>query len=335
MGRKVPGELSLIVAIEMHGFSAVRSGRQRTLRIAFHRLLDVTVADTGLDRAAPISRIDRGDGVLLILPPAVYRRPAVCERFLTGLEYALKDREVAELRLRVALHLGPVHRTATGHAGAGLITAQRLVDLAPLRELLAREPEYRLTVVTSSTWQDLLRHKDAAGTGDARYVPVVYEGKSGSEYVWIRQQGPRPPTGLRLRTWLRRTVRRRPARKPAAPAGGRPAHATPGGTAPGTLTPDIMTPDYGGAPVPVDPELIDPDPAKGLGLGFLIPLRRVKQPARPAPDLFDLGDRAETPAATHRLTAGLDDLFRRLGPPPQGLFPEQAPEFSGDGGLSR
>ncbi|MFF1843082.1 hypothetical protein ACFVW9_15215 [Streptomyces sp. NPDC058217] len=58
------------------------------------------------------------------------------------------------------------------------------------------------------------------------------------------------------------------------------------------------------------------------------------EPSAPVPDLLDVTENVETGRAVAHLAQGFDELFRALGPPPEGLA-ELEPTSSGDGGTAR
>ncbi len=52
------------------------------------------------------------------------------------------------------------------------------------------------------------------------------------------------------------------------------------------------------------------------------------------PDLLEITENQDTGQAVRHLAVGFDDLFRALGPPPEGLA-RLEPTGSGDGGTER
>jgi hypothetical protein len=109
----------------------VRDRLYAMLRAAFER--------SGVSWAACYHE-DRGDGVLVIVPPDVPTR-AVADPLLAVLAAELRrhNRRAAEsvrIGLRTALHVGPVTRDAEGLNGDAIIHTARMLDAPPLREAL-------------------------------------------------------------------------------------------------------------------------------------------------------------------------------------------------------
>jgi hypothetical protein len=110
---------------------------------------------------------DRGDGQLILLPPAIDEAFAV-PRLLLATRAALyrvnrRPEDVGRMRLRAAMAQSPVHKAATGYVGAAVMDACRLLDSQPLRRALAKNHE---TDVAAFVTDDIYRHVIAHGYGD-------------------------------------------------------------------------------------------------------------------------------------------------------------------------
>jgi hypothetical protein len=117
----------------------------------------VAVADNAA-RAAGLCRDDwvrqgTGDGEFAILPqtePEV----VVVDRYVRELDAELfryngRLRPEARLRMRMAVHFGPVSRAELGHAGPAPIAVARLVDSLVLRAALTDAEEANLALLLS------------------------------------------------------------------------------------------------------------------------------------------------------------------------------------------
>src|SRR5262249_42151521 len=100
------------------------------------------------------------------------------------------------LRLRVAIHTGPLHRDGGGWAGAPLVACRRMLDAAPVRRVLAADDHADLVVVVSEAVYDgVVRH--GAGLDPATFHPVDIVEKELTARVWVHVPGYQTPPGLR------------------------------------------------------------------------------------------------------------------------------------------
>lgn len=106
---------------------------------------------------------NRGDGLLLRLPPAV-DEPRVIPALITGHILALRLANMRapssqRIRLRMALTQGISHPGATGSVGNAVIAACRLVDCGELRAALEQHPHRELgVIVADDLYRDVIAH---------------------------------------------------------------------------------------------------------------------------------------------------------------------------------
>ncbi|MEW9529412.1 hypothetical protein [Microbispora sp. NPDC049125] len=106
---------------------------------------------------------DRGDGQLILLPPAIDEAFAV-PRLLLGTQAAMhrvnrRPQDVGRIRLRAALAQSPVHKAATGYVGDAVIHACRMLDSHLLRRALAGSPAADLAaLVSADIYQGVIAH---------------------------------------------------------------------------------------------------------------------------------------------------------------------------------
>jgi hypothetical protein len=106
---------------------------------------------------------NRGDGLLLRLPPAV-DEPRVIPDLITGHVLAVRLANMRapgsqRIRLRMALTQGISHPGPTGSVGEAVIAACRLVDCAELRAALAQRPARELgVIVADDLYRDVIAH---------------------------------------------------------------------------------------------------------------------------------------------------------------------------------
>ncbi|ETK35220.1 hypothetical protein [Microbispora sp. ATCC PTA-5024] len=145
---------------------------------------------------------DRGDGQLILLPPAIDEAYAV-PRLLLATQSALhrvnrRPQDVGRMRLRAALAQSPVHKAATGYVGDAVIHACRMLDSPVLRHALASSPEADVAaLVGDDVYRGLIAHGYAGmdPRGFRRVeVNVPDKGFSTSAYLYL----PRSPADRSL-----------------------------------------------------------------------------------------------------------------------------------------
>jgi class 3 adenylate cyclase len=130
---------------------------------------------------------DRGDGALIILPPAV---PA--EALLDPLAHhlhALLRRsnrfasDAARLRMRVAIHSGEVYADPHGVAGHAVILLFRLLNCGRFKKMLAAGGADVALIVSASLYHDTTHR---AGLVDAvSYQQITVRNKETSTRAWV------------------------------------------------------------------------------------------------------------------------------------------------------
>ncbi|OXM54957.1 tetratricopeptide repeat protein [Amycolatopsis alba] len=130
---------------------------------------------------------DRGDGVLVAIPPTVAKSVLV-EVFPDELAAALLEHNRAhvaeeQIKLRVALHAGEVHYDDHGVTGESVNLAFRLLDAPALKDVLARSVGV-LAFITSSWFFDEVVQHSRADNRDMYYRATV-EIKETKTVGWI------------------------------------------------------------------------------------------------------------------------------------------------------
>lgn len=122
-----------------------------------------------------VFRAFRGDGYLIGFDPDL--APAVVDRYFEALQAELRSRAAGlrasgiELRLRVSLHLGPLHSfdrlVQDSPSGAPMVESGRMVDAEPVRALLDHsDPDVTLVAVVVS--EEVMQHVVGAGRTSRR-----------------------------------------------------------------------------------------------------------------------------------------------------------------------
>jgi hypothetical protein len=180
---------------DVAGFSAsCRTEADRQLvRTRLYELVAGAFEDSGVSWTACYHE-DRGDGVLVIVPPEVPTR-AVADPLLVLLAAELRRHngqfgEAVRIRLRAALHVGPVTRDAEGLNGDAIIHTARMLDAPPLRDALTAS-DADLAFMTSSHVFDTVLKNDRGLLDPGMFTPVSFRLKESQIAAWMYVAGPR------------------------------------------------------------------------------------------------------------------------------------------------
>jgi hypothetical protein len=147
---------------------------QRQLR----KVAENAIGHAGV-RWAKVEPENKGDGLLLLLPPGV-DEPRVIPALVNGLCLALQQANRRALssrrmRLRMALTQGIRHPGMTGAVGEAVIAAFRLVDSPAVRGALDMHPDRSLAVIVSDDlYNDVVAQK-YPGLDPAEFASVKAE----------------------------------------------------------------------------------------------------------------------------------------------------------------
>jgi hypothetical protein len=130
-----------------------------------------------------------GDGVNCLLPPDV-DPPVVLGVLVRSLAAALaadNARHGDRIRLRAAVGVGLVERTAAGFGGPMIVDISRLVDSAALRGALDGDPAAELAVALSDLAHELIVRPGYPGIPGGQFTRVSATAKefSGAAWVWL------------------------------------------------------------------------------------------------------------------------------------------------------
>jgi CRP-like cAMP-binding protein len=181
------GENCTVMLSDVVGFGA-RSRTDEDRRIIRGALFRITHAAM---RGIPDvwSWEDRGDGLLMVIPPNVPSAEVV-QHLHSGLPTALEEhnrayRDSARIQLRVAVNVGPVTSDAMGISGEAIIITARLVE-APLFKKAMDETGANLGVIASTFIYDTVIRHDPQMAG---YSQVRVDVKESSILGWIKLFG--------------------------------------------------------------------------------------------------------------------------------------------------
>jgi tetratricopeptide (TPR) repeat protein len=177
-----------IVLVDVEGFGArhrtradqgaIRHGLYQALQLAFTR------SRVGWDGCY---REDRGDGVLILVPPQVPK--TVLAAGVPGeLATAVRAHNQghgrdARMRLRLALHGGEVAHDAYGVTGTAVTLAFRLLEAGQLKQALAGSPGVLAVIASAWFYEEVIRH--AEGCVPATWRRVLVTVKETRQDGWV------------------------------------------------------------------------------------------------------------------------------------------------------
>jgi class 3 adenylate cyclase len=138
-------------------------------------------------------RIDRGDGVALLIPASVSKL-TIAEGFVREVVSGLRahnrrSQGLAQMRMRMSLHAGEVSYDGKTWVGVDLNTACRLVDIHELREVLLAAPAAQLAMCVSDLWYETVVRHDPGLVDHRTYTPVVVMVKELDTKAWLHVPG--------------------------------------------------------------------------------------------------------------------------------------------------
>jgi hypothetical protein len=177
-----------IVLVDVEGFGARHRTRadQAAVRDGLYQALEQAFSRSRIDWD-DCYREDRGDGVLILVPPQVPK--TVLAAGVPGeLAAAVRAHNQvhgpnAQMRLRLALHGGEVLRDPHGVTGAAVNLAFRLLEAGPLKQALASSPGVLAAVCSAWFYEEVIRHAEECAPATWRRVHITV--KETSEDGWI------------------------------------------------------------------------------------------------------------------------------------------------------
>jgi hypothetical protein len=141
-------------------------------------------------------REDRGDGVMVAVPPEAGTAllvSSVADRLRAELRrHNDVSSEAAQIRLRVAVHIGEAHSDGNGLVGTSVNHAFRILDAAEFKAALRSTSAHLALIVSQRVYDDIVRHgRDLIDPADYRQVEIQV--KETAAIAWIRVPGMRVP----------------------------------------------------------------------------------------------------------------------------------------------
>ncbi|QQQ77795.1 substrate-binding domain-containing protein [Saccharothrix sp. 6-C] len=182
-----------VVVVDVVAFSRRSPAPQAEIRRGLYAALEAAFEGSGLDWSA-IDHEDRGDGVLVLVPPDVPK-----SRVVGGLPHALLGElrrynatrtEDARIRLRMAITAGEVRHDEHGVLGGEVTLAFRLLDSRPLREAVERSAALFALIVSDRFYDDVVGPNPAMDPESFRRVGVEVKEVRGHAWLHVPHSGP-------------------------------------------------------------------------------------------------------------------------------------------------
>jgi hypothetical protein len=192
------GQVCTLVAVDIAGFT--RPDRDDDIRRYLHeelyRVLQKAFDSSGIPWAGCCHE-DRGDGVLIVIPPGI-----ACKAIIDPLPERLRSlirlhnhvcRTAAGIQLRAAAHIGPVDHDGHGFIGTDIDFLFRMLEARPLkRALTSSGPELAL-IVSDYVYGSVVCRYPSLVSPDA-FQPVRFQVKYTRAKAWIYLPGTPPPS---------------------------------------------------------------------------------------------------------------------------------------------
>lgn len=188
------GENCTIVLTDVVGYGAYeRNDRdRRTIRGAHQNMMQAALGDMWKKERTR----DRGDGLLVVVPPH-FPTIAVMERLHRTLPEELRRHNGAHdapvcFQLRIAVHVGPVTTDEVGWSGEVIIRTARLLEAPVLKEAMAATGASLGVIVSMFVYETVIRHADEWADQDS-YNEVEAHVKESRVPAWMQLIDPAQP----------------------------------------------------------------------------------------------------------------------------------------------
>src|SRR5262249_21756589 len=188
-----------ILAVDVGGYGRRTERAQAAVRAAMYRSMEAAARAANVPWAE-CEQLDRGDGILLLVP-AYVPPPSLIDPFVAQLDGVLRQHNElssaeATIRMRVSVHAGLLHRDETGWVGTAINTAARLVDAQVLRDVLAAAERANTALIVSDEIHRSVVVQRHIGLDTATFHPVRVVAKEVDARAWVHVPGYTTPPGL-------------------------------------------------------------------------------------------------------------------------------------------
>jgi hypothetical protein len=158
------GQLCGLFAVDIAGFNGLR--RDDEIQMYVHKSL-YEMLQAAFDRSDvpwfSCAHEDRGDGVLIVVPPMISVAGLVdpIPERLRGLvrRHNRVSCEAAQIQLRVAAHVGPVHSDGHGFIGRDVTLLCRLLNARSLKRMLADSGAEVAFITSGYVYENVIRRR--------------------------------------------------------------------------------------------------------------------------------------------------------------------------------
>jgi hypothetical protein len=160
---------------------------QLALRDALYRLLIESFEGSGIPWRSCIHE-DRGDGAVVVIPahmPTITVIDPLVEQIRMRLRrHNRLSSPVAQVRLRLAVHIGEVYRDRHGLAGKAVNHLFRMLDASDLRQALLSSETGLALIVSDYVYQSVI-HGGPGNADPAAYSEVIVRVKHFEAHAWL------------------------------------------------------------------------------------------------------------------------------------------------------
>jgi hypothetical protein len=182
-----------LIAIDVVGFGGLRKNRQvqKHVRSSLYKIVATALGKSGVEFGGCYSE-DRGDGLLVAVPPDVPTERLIhpCVEYLrAGVRlHNLLSSDVAQLRLRVAVHGAETWTDEHGLVGDGVVHLFRLLDAPEFKRVIQQTHAYVALIASEAVYDEVIWHApDLIDPDD--YASVGIKHKELSGVGWVRLVG--------------------------------------------------------------------------------------------------------------------------------------------------
>ncbi|GAA4617364.1 hypothetical protein GCM10023195_77510 [Actinoallomurus liliacearum] len=185
---QTPSQHCAMLAVDIAAFGTRQDDDvQQHLRHALYRIIEHACQNAGLPPAI-CHREDRGDGILLITPPCISPETLIdslASHIKAGIARHNKvANATGRLRLRMAVHAGPVRFDPNGASGQALIHLFRLLEAPAFKNAFDTTRSSFAIAVSHRLYEDVVRH--GPGLIDpTTYRPITITLKETQAPAWI------------------------------------------------------------------------------------------------------------------------------------------------------
>jgi hypothetical protein len=205
MGVQRPAVHRTILVVDVEGFT----GRHRTnrhqlaIRAGLYGALRAAFDDIGLD-LDDCHHEDRGDGVLILVPPGIPKAP-----FTEVVPFALvkalnahnddQPEQAARIRIRMALHAGEIEMDSHGVTSNSLNHTFRLLEAAPLKTALRHSAGVLAVIISEWFYEEVTRHSPVTDPATFRKFRLVVREAVAPAWICLPDdpRGPEILAGIR------------------------------------------------------------------------------------------------------------------------------------------